>query len=70
MVVLPSAHHLGSGGGVSVGESPMSFLQGALFTVINALILVGNLCLLHTFIKLYTEVLKIEHVKRIGRRGK
>lgn len=48
----------------------MSFLQGALFTVINALILVGNLCLLHTFIKLYTEVLKIEHVKRIGRRGK
>lgn len=47
----------------------MSFLQGALFTLINVMVLVGNLCLLHTFIKLYSEVLKIEHVKRIGRKS-
>lgn len=46
----------------------MSFLQGALFTIINVLVLVGNLCLLHTYIKLYSEVLKVDHIKRIGKR--
>lgn len=45
----------------------MSIIYGIGFTTINALILVGNLCLLHTFIKIYSEVLKIQHIKRIGR---
>lgn len=31
------------------------------------LVLLANVGILSVFIKLYTEILKIEHVKRIGR---
>lgn len=37
-----------------------------LITLVNALILLGNIGLLAVFIKLYTEVLKIQHIKNIG----
>lgn len=37
-----------------------------LLTLINMLAVVANICLLAVFIKLYTEVLKIQHIKNIG----
>lgn len=45
----------------------MNYIPELMFTLINAMILVGNLCLLHTFIKLYSEVLKSHLIKGIGK---
>lgn len=46
-------------------------MVNVMLTMINVLVLVGNLCLLHTYIKLYSEVLKIGHIRNIGKvRGK
>lgn len=38
-----------------------------LLTLINVATTVAGVCLLHTFIKLYSEVLKIGHIKNIGK---
>lgn len=37
-----------------------------LLTIINMLAVVANIGLLAVFIKLYTEVLKIEHIKKLS----
>lgn len=39
----------------------------AFWVVIGALILVAQLTLFHSIIKIYTEILKIEHIKNIGK---
>lgn len=38
-----------------------------ILTAVNGLLVVANVGLLQAIIKIYTEILKIEHIKRIGK---